>query len=92
MSLPSPQVRFTGLTGSAMTFDLFCYVSDVVGMARTKSDLYFEICRQFRQYHFFDGPAPDPTSIKIVDLDRLEQLLKVARPAEIEPARARKAG
>ncbi len=92
VSLPSPQVRFTSLTGAAMTFDLFCYVSDVESMARTKSDLYFEICRQFRQFHFFDGPAPDPTTIKIVDLDRLEQLLKAARPAEIEPARARKVG
>ena len=92
VSLPSPQVRFTSLTGSAMTFDLFCYVSDVETIARTKSDLYFEICRQFRQFHFFDGPAPDPTAIKIVDLDKLDQMLKAARPAEIEPVRARKVG
>ena len=92
VSLPSPQVRFTALTGSAMTFDLFCYVSDVVGMARTKSDLYFEICRQFRLFKFFDGPAPDPTSIRIADLDKLEQLLRAAHPADIEPVRARKAG
>ena len=91
-SLPSPQVRFTSLTGAAMTFDLFCYVSDVESLARTKSDLYFEICRQFRQFHFFDGPAPDPTAIRIVDLDRLEELLKATRLAEIEPVRARKVG
>ena len=92
VSLPSPQVRFTSLTGATMTFDLFCYVSDVESMARTKSDLYFEICRQFRQFHFFDGPAPDPTAIRIVDLGKLEELLKAARPAEIESIRARKVG
>ncbi len=92
LSLPSPQVRFTSLTASAMTFDLFCYVSDVESALRTKSDLYFEICRQFRQHHFFDGPAPDPTAIRIVDLDKLEELLKAPRPAEIEPLRQRKAG
>ena len=92
LSLPSPQVRFISLTASAMTFDLFCYVSDVESAMRTKSDLYFEICRQFRQHHFFDGPAPDPTAIRIVDLDRLEELLKAVRPSEVEPLRQRKAG
>ena len=92
LSLPSPQVRFMSLTATAMIFDLYCYVSDVTSAMRTKSDLYFEICRQFRQFHFFDGPAPDPTAIRIVDLDKLEALLKAARPTEIEPARPRKAG
>ena len=75
LSLPAPQVRFTNLTASTMTFDLFCYVADVEGSARTKSDLYFEVCRQFRQHGFFDGPPPDPTAISILGLDRLEGMI-----------------
>lgn len=82
LSLPSPQVRFTDLTASTMTFNLFCFVADVESMARTKSDLYFEICRQFRQQKFFDGPAPDPTRIALVDLDRLEAIVKAGRLAD----------
>ena len=94
LSLPVPQVRFINLTASAMTFDLFCYVSDVETSLRTKSDLYFEICRQFRQYKFFDGPAADPTAINILGLDRLEELLKSreVRQSDAEPARPRKLG
>ena len=95
LSLPSPQVRFINLTASAMTFDLFCYVADVEGGTRTKSDLYFEICRQFRQQGFFNGPPPDPTAINILGLDRLEQILGTAggQPArDGERLRARKLG
>lgn len=93
LSLPSPQVRFTDLTASTMTFNLFCFVADVESMARTKSDLYFEICRQFRQHKFFDGPAPDPTRIELVDLDRLESIVKAARLAdEPTPRSSRKTG
>ena len=79
LSLPSPQVRFINLTASAMTFDLFCFVSDVEAMTRTKSDLYFAICAEFRRHGFFDGPAADPTAINIVGLDRLESLLEAGR-------------
>ncbi len=79
LSLPSPQVRFINLTASAMTFDLFCFVSDVEAMTRTKSDLYFAICAEFRRHGFFDGPAADPTAINIVGLDRLESILEAGR-------------
>ena len=75
LSLPSPQVRFTNLTASAMTFDLFCFVGDVESMVRTKSDLYFEIHKQFKEQGFFNGPAPASLGIKIDDLDRLETIL-----------------
>ncbi len=75
LSLPSPQVRFINLTASAMTFDLYCFVADVEAMVRTKSDLYFEIHRQFKSHGFFNGPAPDPLAIKIDGLDRLETML-----------------
>ncbi len=75
LSLPSPQVRFINLTASAMTFDLYCFVADVEAMVRTKSDLYFEIHRRFKEHGFFNGPAPDPLAIKIDGLDRLETML-----------------
>ena len=79
LSLPSPQVRFTNLTAGAMTFDLFCFVADVEAMLRTKSDLYFAICAEFRRHGFFDGPAAGPTAIDIVGLDRLESILAAGR-------------
>lgn len=75
-----------------MSFSLFCFVADVESMARTKSDLYFEICRQFRQNKFFDGPAPDATKIEIKDIDRLEKLLQASRQEPGEPIRSRKIG
>lgn len=92
LSLPSPQVRFTNLTAAAMTFDLLCFVADVENMARTKSDLYFEIRKQFRQFGFFDGPPADPMGINIVGLDRLEVIPGAARKADAEPVRSRKTG
>ena len=85
LSLPSPQVRFTNLTASAMTFDLYCFVADVESMVRTKSDLYFEIHKQFKERGFFNAPAPDPLAIKIDGLDRLETILHGVGPrAEAE--------
>ena len=92
VSLPSPQVRFTNLTAGAMTFDLFCFLADVENMVRTKSDLYFEICRQFREHHFFDGPPADPLGINIIGLDRLETILQAQRTTDAAPSRARKIG
>ncbi len=93
VSLPAPQVRFTNLTAGAMTFDLFCFVADVENMARTKSDLYFEICRQFRGHHFFDGPPADPLGINILGLDRLEAILQAGRSGDPAlPAFGRKTG
>ena len=92
LSLPSPQVRFVTLSASAMTFNLFCFVPDVESAMRTKSDLHFEICKQFRLQGFFDGPAPDPTAINIVGLDKLEAILKAAQQTDIEPPRSRKTG
>ena len=92
VSVPSPQVRFTNLTAGAMTFDLFCFVADVETMTLTKSDIYFEICRRFREYHFFDGPPADPLGINILGLDRLEAILQAGRAEPAQPLLARKTG
>ena len=86
-SFPAPQVRFTDLKAGAMTFELFCFVSDVESIARTKSDLYFELYKQFKAAKFFDGPAPAPTGIDIIGLDRLEAVLKESRAQLNAPER-----
>ena len=92
LSLPSPQVRFINMTASALTFDLYCFVADVEAMVRTKSDLYFEIHRQFKEQGFFNGPAPDPLAVRIDDLDRLERILHGGGArAESDEGRPRKA-
>jgi small-conductance mechanosensitive channel len=92
LSLPSPQVRFTNLTASSLSFDLYCFVADVESMVRTKSDLYFEIHRRFKDHGFFNGPAADPMAIRIDGLDKLETILQRVGPrGESEEARPRKA-
>ncbi|MCX8254858.1 MscS Mechanosensitive ion channel [Beijerinckiaceae bacterium RH AL1] len=86
---PAPQVRFTDLKAGSMTFELYCFVPDVDNIARTKSDLYFELYKRFSAAKFFDGPAPPPTGIDIVGLDRLEAILRESRaqrPPEAERA------
>ena len=90
-AFPAPQVRFTDLKAGAMTFELSCFVSDVESMARTKSDLYFELYKRFTASGFFNGPAPAPTGIDIIGLDRLEALLKEGRASAEPPVRSRKA-
>ncbi len=91
IALPSPQVRFTNLTAAAMTFELMCFVADVEAMVRTRSDLYFTICAQFREHGFFNGPAPDPTAINIIGLDRLEAVLEASRARDPKPAATERA-
>jgi potassium efflux system protein len=85
LTMPSPQVRFTNLTATAMNFELYCFVADVESVLRTKSDLYFEIHKQFGEHGFFNAPAPDPLAIKIEDLDRLETMLHDARGSSQTP-------
>jgi len=85
LTMPSPQVRFTNLTAATMTFDLYCFVDDVESVVRIKSDLYFEIHKQFGERGFFNAPAPDPLAVKIEDLDRLESILHDARGGSQTP-------
>ncbi|WP_034991761.1 DUF3772 domain-containing protein [Beijerinckia mobilis] len=75
MTMPSPQVLFTDLTGASLSFDLICYVADVLTLARVKSDLHFEICRRFKEEKFFNGAPPDPTRVDILGLDHFGALI-----------------
>jgi len=91
LSFPSPQVRFTDLKAASATFELFCFVGDVEGVARTRSDLYFDLYKQFQAAGFFNGPPPDPTGINVVGLDRIEDLLKAWGGRGEPPVQSRKA-
>ncbi|MDR3462439.1 MAG: DUF3772 domain-containing protein, partial [Beijerinckiaceae bacterium] len=79
LAIPCAQVRFINLTATAMSFDLYCFVADVDAMLRIKSDLYFEIHKQFGERGFFNAPTPDPLGIRVEGLDRLESILHDAR-------------
>jgi small-conductance mechanosensitive channel len=80
LSLPAPQVRFIELTPANFKFELLCFVADVETSLRIKSDLNFEIYRQFSAKKYFDGPAPATTVVDLVGLDRIEALLGRAPP------------
>jgi potassium efflux system protein len=87
LSLPAPQVRFTALSGASLKFELYCFIDDVEMSQRVRSDMHFAIFKRFKEAKFFDGPAPVPTAIDLVGLDRLETLLKThAAPLSIEIA------
>ncbi len=55
LKIPAPQIFFTGMSGSALTFELAAFISDVETMARVRSDLHFEIFRQIKANGFFDS-------------------------------------
>ena len=66
LRIPAPQIFFTGMSGSALNFELAAFIGDVETMARVRSDLHFEIFRHFKEKKFFDGPAAGPQQIEIV--------------------------
>lgn len=46
--IPAPNVLFVAMDTSALKFDLVCFVDDVETSGHVKSDLHFEIFKQFR--------------------------------------------
>ena len=75
LAIPAPQILFTGMSASALNFELRVFIGDVETSVRVKSDLNFEIFKRFKEEKFFDTPAPDATKIEIVRLDRLGEVL-----------------
>lgn len=71
LKIPAPQIFFTGMSGPALSFELAAFVADVEIMTRVRSDLHFEIFKQFKENKFFDAPAPDPQKIQIVGAEKL---------------------
>lgn len=74
LNIPAPQVLFTGMSASALNFELRVFLSDVETIFRVKSDLHFEIFRRFKGEKFFDTPGPDATKVEIVGFENLGRL------------------
>ncbi|HXN89210.1 MAG TPA: DUF3772 domain-containing protein [Methylocella sp.] len=75
LSMPTPQVLFTGMSAGALNFELRAYVGDVETMFRVKSDLHFAIFKRFKEEKFFDTPGPNTTKIEIAGFEDLGKLL-----------------
>ena len=75
LAIPSPQILFTGMSASALNFELRVFVGDVETSVRVKSDLNFEIFKRFKEEKFFDTPAPDTTKVEIVRFKNVGDLM-----------------
>jgi small-conductance mechanosensitive channel len=76
LSIPAPQILFTGMSATALNFELRVFIGDVETSLRVKSDLNFAIFKRFREEKFFDTPAPDATKIEIVGFENVGSLLQ----------------
>jgi len=85
LKMPAPQILFTGMSASALDFELRAYVADVEKMFRVRSDLHFEIFKRFKAEGFFIGAAPEPTKIQIAGIEQLEKYQKSAGDFAPEP-------
>jgi small-conductance mechanosensitive channel len=74
LAMPPPQVLFTGMSTSALNFELRAYVGDVETMFRVKSDLHFAIFKRFKEEKFFDTPGGDPTKMEIAGFENRGKL------------------
>lgn len=74
LTIPAPQILFTGMSASALNFELRVFVGDVETSVRAKSDLNFEIFKRFKEEKFFDTPSPDATKVEIVSFETLGNL------------------
>ncbi|MDQ6703801.1 MAG: DUF3772 domain-containing protein [Pseudomonadota bacterium] len=75
LTMPTPQVLFTGMSASALNFELRAYVGDVETMFRVKSHLHFAIFKRFKEEKFFDTPGADATKKEIAGIENLGKLL-----------------
>ena len=78
LSIPTPQVLFTGLSEANMTFDLICFIEDVEGRARVTSDLLYEIHTRLKAAGYVNPPAA-PT-VGSPALDKLDDWLTASSP------------
>jgi potassium-dependent mechanosensitive channel len=75
LTMPTPQVLFTGMSAGSLNFELRAYVGDVETMFRAKSDLHFAIFKRFKEEKFFDTPGPNATKVEIAGFEDLGKLL-----------------
>ncbi len=59
MKFPAPMVLFVGIMEAALKFELVCFVADVEGSGRVKSDLHFALYRALKEHsiELQDEPA-----------------------------------
>ncbi len=76
LTIPAPQILFTGMSASLLNFELRVFVGDVEISVRVKSDLNFEIFKQFREEKFFDAPAANATKVEIVSFENRTSLVE----------------
>jgi Small-conductance mechanosensitive channel len=76
LTIPAPQILFTGMSASALTFELRAFVGDVETGVRVKSDLNFEIFRRFKEAKFFEAPTPGVEKVEIASNENLGSLAK----------------
>ncbi len=85
LSIPSPQVIFSGLTDSTMKLELMCFIEDVEMSQRASSDILFAVFKGLREMGF-GAPAPPPT-VTSPTLDKLDAWLS-GKLAEMPPRRS----
>jgi len=73
---PAPQVFFTGLSPTALNFELYCFVGDVSTTTQVKSDLFFSIFKRFGEEGLEIAPAGGPTVVTLTGLDDLTSVLQ----------------
>lgn len=92
LKIPAPQILFTGMSASALDFELSLFVADVESMFRVRSDLHFEIFKRFKKEGFFDAAPPLPTKVQIAGIEYLGNIPKPLGERAQEPARGAAAG
>jgi len=83
MAFPAPQVFFMEFGASSLDFELRCYLKDINYSLIVKSAIRFEIFRKFREAGI-EIPFPQ-RDINLRDLDRLEALAGISKPAAAPP-------
>lgn len=48
LRIPAPNVQFSSMNASSMTFDLQCFIADVETSGRVKSDLHFDLFKRLK--------------------------------------------
>lgn len=87
LKIPAPQILFTGMSASALDFELSLFVADVESMYRVRSDLHFEIFKKFKAEGFFLAAAAAPTKIEIAGIEQLADAPKRLSEYAAEPTR-----
>jgi potassium efflux system protein len=88
LKFPAPQILFTSMSASALSFELVAFVTDVESAVRVRSDLHFEIFKRFKEEKFLIAPGPDPTKVEIAGLDDLAARFTPKTVPAAEPSRA----